>query len=184
MCAYRGTPCHRRQHISTTPPFALALGSRGSVSHLLSSASLGSSQADTEDGVGTELGLVGGPIEVVEELVNVGLVLDVEALLDQSGADDRVDVLDGLGDALAEPLGLVAVAELARLVLACLFAKPLVGGSKHPAWERGRARTRGGARGDNGAVEAALGDDVDLDGGVAARVVHGASVDLGDGHLG
>lgn len=45
-------------------------------------------------------------------------------------------------------------------------------------------RTRGGARGDNGAVEAGLGDDVNLDGGVAARVVHGPGVDLGDGHLG
>lgn len=31
-------------------------------------------------------------------------------------------------------------------------------------------------------MEASLGDNVDLDGGVAARVVDGAGVDLGDGH--
>ena len=34
----------------------------------------------------------------------------------------------------------------------------------------------------DGAVEAGLSDDVDLDGGIAARVVDGAGVDLGDGH--
>jgi len=85
--------------------------------YLLSSTSLGNSQADTEDGVGTELGLVGGAIKVDEELVNLGLVLDIDALLDQSRADDGVDVLDGLGDTLAKPLGLVAIAKLAGLVL-------------------------------------------------------------------
>lgn len=42
----------------------------------------------------------------------------------------------------------------------------------------------GSTRGDNGAVQAGLGDDVDLDGGVTTRVVDGASVNLGDGHSG
>lgn len=65
---------------------------------LLSGSSLGNSQADTEDGVGTQVGLVGGTVKLVEELVNLGLVLNVEVLLDQSGANDIVDVLDGLGD--------------------------------------------------------------------------------------
>ena len=32
-------------------------------------------------------------------------------------------------------------------------------------------------------MEAGLGDDVDLDGGVTARVVDGTGVDLGDGHF-
>lgn len=127
----------------------------GSVSHLLSGTSLGDSQADTKNGVGTVVGLVGGAIKLVEELVNLGLVLDIEALLDQSGANDGVDVLDGLGDTLAEPLGLVAVAELARLVLACSFQKSSVretrhqrgdgGGSAHP-WRRQRGQWRGGGR--------------------------------------
>ena len=95
----------------------------GGTSHLLSSTSLGNSQTDTKNGVGTELGLVGGSIKVVEELVDLGLVLNIKALLDQSGPNDGVDVLDGLSDSLAEPLGLVAVAELASLVLTCLFIK-------------------------------------------------------------
>lgn len=85
---------------------------------LLGSASLGNGQAHTEDGVGTELGLVGSAIKVVEELVNLGLVLDVDVLLDDRGSDDSVDVLDGLENTLASPVSLVAVAELASLVLA------------------------------------------------------------------
>jgi hypothetical protein len=89
-------------------------------SYLLSSTGLGNSQTDTEDGIGTKLGLVGGAIEAVKELVDCGLVLDVEVLLDQSGGNDGVDVLDSLGDALATPLGLVAISELASFVLSYL----------------------------------------------------------------
>lgn len=61
---------------------------------------------------------------------------------------------------LSTPLALVAIAELAGLVGA--------GGSA--GW-------------DNGAVKAGLGDNVDLDGGVATRVVDGACVNLGDRHF-
>ena len=86
---------------------------------LLGGTGLGDGERDTEDGVGAELGLVGGAIEVDEELVNLGLVLDVNVLLDESGADDLVHVLDGLENTLASPLGLVTIAELASLVLAC-----------------------------------------------------------------
>lgn len=86
---------------------------------LLSSTGLGNGERDTKDGVGAELGLVGGAIEVDEEFVNLGLVLDVNVLLDESGADDLVHVLDGLENTLATPLGLVTIAELASLVLAC-----------------------------------------------------------------
>ena len=85
---------------------------------LLGGTGLGDSQAHTEDGVGTKLGLVGSAIKVVEELVDLGLVLDVDVLLDDRGSDDLVDVLDSLENTLASPMGLVAVAELASLVLA------------------------------------------------------------------
>lgn len=85
--------------------------------YLLSGTSLGNSQRDTEDGVGTELGLVGGTIELVQESIDLGLVLDVKVLLDQSRSNDIVDVVDGLGDTLAAPLGLVAISKLAGLVL-------------------------------------------------------------------
>lgn len=62
---------------------------------------------------------------------------------------------------LASPLALVTITELAGLVGA-----------------------GGGTRGDDGAVETGLGDNVDLDGGVSTRVVDVAGVDLGDRHVG
>ena len=100
---------------------------------LLSSGSLGDGHGDTEDGVGTELGLVGGTVKLVHELVDGALVLDVEVLLDESGSNDIVDVGDGLEDTLAAPLGLVTITELAGLV-----------------------GTGGGTGGDDGAVETGL----------------------------
>jgi len=110
---------------------------------LLSGGGLSNGHGDTEDGVGTELSLVLGSIELVEESVDSGLVLDVDVLLDQSRGDLVVDVGNGLGDTLAAPLALVTIAELASLV-----------------------GTGGGTGGDDGAVKASLGDDIDLDGGV------------------
>jgi hypothetical protein len=68
------------------------------ISYLLSSGSLGDSHGDTENGVGTELALVVGSIELVHELVNLGLVLDVDVLLEESRSDDVVDVGDSLED--------------------------------------------------------------------------------------
>lgn len=87
------------------------------VAYLLSGTSLGNSQGDTKDGVGTKLALVGSTVKAVQELVDLGLVLDIKVLLDQSGANDGVDVLNSLGDTLATPLGLVAIAKLNSLVL-------------------------------------------------------------------
>lgn len=42
--------------------------------------------------------------------------------------------------------------------------------------------TGGGTGGDDGTVEASVSDNVDLNGGVATRVVDGAGVDLLDRH--
>jgi hypothetical protein len=67
---------------------------------LLSSGSLGHSHGHTEDGVGSELSLVLGAIELVEESIDGRLVLDVEVLLDESWSDLVVHVGDGLEDAL------------------------------------------------------------------------------------
>lgn len=65
---------------------------------LLGSTSLGNSQTDAEDGIGTQLGLVGGAIQLDEELVDLALVLDVNVLLDDGRSNDLVDVLNGLQD--------------------------------------------------------------------------------------
>lgn len=65
---------------------------------LLSGSSLGNGQGDTEDGVGTELALVGSAVELVQEVIDLSLVLDINVLLDESGANDLVDVLNGLED--------------------------------------------------------------------------------------
>lgn len=43
--------------------------------------------------------------------------------------------------------------------------------------------TSGSTRGDNGTVKTSLGDQINLDGGVAARVVDGPGVDRLDGHV-
>jgi hypothetical protein len=101
------------------------LAQRANRIYLLSSTSLGNSQTDTENSVGTKLGLVVSAIKLVEELVDLGLVLDIKALLDQSRTNGLVDIGDGLGDTLATPLVLLTVTELASLVLAC-FLKVIV----------------------------------------------------------
>lgn len=66
---------------------------------LLSSSSLSDGQANAEDSVGSEVGLVGGAVELNEEFVDLGLFGDTDALLDNSGSNGLVDVLDGLQDA-------------------------------------------------------------------------------------
>jgi hypothetical protein len=102
---------------------------------LLGSGGLSDGHGDTEDGVGTELGLVGGTVKLDHEVVDGALVLDVKVLLDEGRAESLVDVGDGLKDTLAAPLGLVAITELAGLV--------------------GTGRSTGG---NDGTVETGLGD--------------------------
>lgn len=46
--------------------------------------------------IGTKLVLVLSSIELVEEGIDGGLVLDINVLLDQSWSDDIVDVVDSL----------------------------------------------------------------------------------------
>jgi hypothetical protein len=111
---------------------------------LLSGCGLCNGHGNTKNGVSTELLLVLGAIELVQESIDSGLVLDVDALLDQGRSDGVVDVANSLGDTLATPLGFISIAEFAGLVGA-----------------------GGGAGGDNGTVQAGLGDNVDLDGRVA-----------------
>lgn len=83
---------------------------------VLLSAGLGHCNGDTEDGIGTELGLVGGSVELDEEVIDGLLVGDLEAGLDELRGDDVVDVGNGLGDTLAEVRALVSIPQLVGLV--------------------------------------------------------------------
>ena len=95
------------------------IANRAMSTNLLSGGSLGHSQRDTKNGVGTELALVGGSVKGVQESIDGGLVLDVEVGGDKGGGNDGVDVGNSLENTLSSPLGLVAVAKLDSLVLAC-----------------------------------------------------------------
>ncbi len=63
---------------------------------LLSSTSLSNGDGNTENGVGTELALVGGTVELDEEVINLLLLGDGQSSLDQLGGDDVVDIGNGL----------------------------------------------------------------------------------------
>ena len=71
---------------------------------------------DAEDGVGAELGLGLGPVQLDHGMVDVDLLQRVQP--HDLGGDDVVHVLHRLEHALAEETGLVPVAQLQRLVLA------------------------------------------------------------------
>jgi len=59
---------------------------------LLSSGGLGDGHGDTENGVGTKLALVWGSIEFEKELVDSGLVLDIDVGLQESWSNGLVDL--------------------------------------------------------------------------------------------
>ena len=65
---------------------------------LLDSSGLGNGHADAKNGICAKVGLVGGAIELLEKFVDLGLILKINGLLDQSRCDDVVDIADGLGD--------------------------------------------------------------------------------------
>ena len=130
---------------------------------------VGGGEGDAEDGVGAELRLVLGAIDLDHQVVDADLVAGVGA--DEDGSDDGLHVADGGEHALAEEAGLavdalgqgfggdIGVAELVGLVFA-----------------------GGGAGGNGSAAEGAVGEtDVHLDGGITAGVDDLAGADAGDG---
>lgn len=104
---------------------------------LLSGSGLRDGDGYTEDGVSTELALVGGTVELDQEVIDLLLLGDLEASLKDGGCDDVVDVSNGLEDTcsrrnrvsrlypqgicawkltLSNVVGLVVVTELDSLV--------------------------------------------------------------------
>ncbi len=111
---------------------------------------------NAEHGVGSELALVFGTVELDHGAVDLHLFEGIHPA--DFGGDDVVDVLDGLGDALAEVSGLVPVAKFDGLV-----------------------DTRGCSGRHGGAAQCpVLEDDVHLDGGIAARIQDFAGFDVFD----
>ena len=117
---------------------------------------LGDGERGAEDGVGAEVGLVGGAVELDHGLVDLALVVGAETL------DGRADLLDHRVDGLLHALAEVAVAAVAQL-----------DGLELP----GRRAARHGRTAEGTVVEQHL----DLDGGVAARVEDLAGADSFDG---
>lgn len=116
-------------------------------------------EGHAEDGVGAEVGLVRGAVELDELLVDEALVVGLVA--DEGLVDLVVDEGHGLLDALAE----VTVTAVTQLV--------------------GLVDTGGGTRGDVGTADAAvLQEHLDLDSRVTARIEDLAGDDLHDfGHV-
>lgn len=71
------------------------------IAYLLSSSSLCDGHRNTENSVGTELALGWSTIELVEELINLGLVLDINVLLEESRCNHIVDISNSLENTLA-----------------------------------------------------------------------------------
>lgn len=65
---------------------------------LLRSSSLSYGNGNTEDGVCTELALVGGAVELDEEIIDVLLRGDGKAGLDEFRSDNVVNIGNSLGD--------------------------------------------------------------------------------------
>ena len=120
----------------------------------------GDGHGDGEDGVGAELGFVFGAVDGDHGGVDEALVGGVHA--GEFGGEDGLDVFDGVEDAFAEVVVLVAVAEFDGFVLA-----------------------GGGSAGNGGAAfGSAVEEDVGFDGGVSAGVEDFAGVDRDDlGHV-
>ena len=78
-------------------------------------SSLGSSQRNTEDSVGTELALGGSAVESQHLVVECALIEHAVAL--QCGSDNGIHVLNSLQGTLTQIAVLVAIAELESFVL-------------------------------------------------------------------
>ncbi|MCY1411921.1 hypothetical protein D9M71_273170 [compost metagenome] len=117
---------------------------------------LGGSQGHGEDGVGAQLGLVLGTVQLDHRAVQSFLVSSV--LAQQQVADRAVDVGHGLQNALAQVTALVAITQFQ-----CLAG---TGGST--------------GRRASAAYDAVLEDHIGFHGGVAAGVQNLAALDVDD----
>jgi hypothetical protein len=91
----------RREHIGELPELqyvSMQVSRASEVTCLFSSTSLGNAQAHSQNRIGTKVRLVCCAIEFDEELVNLGLIFDIDVLFDDRRANCLVDVLDCFKD--------------------------------------------------------------------------------------
>ena len=79
-------------------------------------AGLADGHGDAQDGVGAQVVLVVGAVQLQHHCVNVFLVDGVQVGFDQCGGNDVVDIVHGLDHSLAVPFGLVFVPQLQSLI--------------------------------------------------------------------
>ena len=77
---------------------------------------LGHGHGHAQKRVGPELLLLGRPVQLAQEMIQIGLIRGLHAL--DLGGDGLIDVLHGLGDALPQVPARVAIAKLQRLARA------------------------------------------------------------------
>src|SRR5690606_16527558 len=147
---------HRHRHAVLTGG-AVQVGDVRVQRHTLGLGSgLGGSQGDSQDGVGAQLGLVVGTVQLDHGAVQGSLVQRVAT--NQQLTDGAIDVGDGLEHALAQVTALVAVAQLQRFT-----------------------GTGGGTGGRAGAAEdAAFQNHIRFNGRVTAGVQYFTTLDFND----
>ncbi len=119
-------------------------------------SSLGSSQGNSQDGVGAQSSLVLGAVQLDHRAVQLGLSGRITA--NQQLADGAIDIGNSLEHALAQITALVAITQFQRF-----------------------ARTGGGAGGcASAAHDAAFQNHVRFNGGVTARVQNLTALDIND----
>lgn len=84
--------------------------------NLLCRSSLGNGNRDTQDGICTEVALVGRAISLDEEVINSLLLSDSNSRFDECRTKDFVDIVDSLADTFAKVSGFVSITEFYSLV--------------------------------------------------------------------
>ena len=73
------------------------------LTNLLRRSRLSNSQTYAQNGIGTKIRLIFGPVKLNEKFINLGLVLDIKILLDELGANSVVNILHGFQDTFSAP---------------------------------------------------------------------------------
>mmetsp|Transcript_18497 Transcript_18497/g.27287 ORF Transcript_18497/g.27287 Transcript_18497/m.27287 type:complete len:210 (+) Transcript_18497:516-1145(+) len=122
---------------------------------LSGSSGLGDSQTDSQDGIGTQFGFVGGTVELDHDIVNGTLIGRI--LSNDGRSEDIIDISNGLEDTLSK----VAVSTVTELIC-------FVGSSGGTGWDRGTEKS-------------SFSGNLNLNGGVTSGVEDLSGLDSSNG---